>query len=386
MKFYLKPSKSDTCLIMMVIYDSQFKDSTFKYSTREKILKSQWNNKTNMPKSGNETLTHRLLEIQKDAVDFIRLNRKSLTRESLSSYLDSLRPNEGASISEESTILEKWAAYLDSLKGTINRRTHHNYVNCYKAFEGFMSNRKLTTVSQFDLKMYNEFKSYLNSKFAPNTAARILLNFKRALNYMSESGDKPSFNLSEIKYKETSGVQISLTLEELEKLEALELDSDLSDARWLFLLQCYTGLRVSDLMRLKDNIRNDYIIIETKKIRGKSVKQPLTKPVIRILEKCGGNPPLISETEYRKRIKQIYKLINPHGTIQVRKREGFVNVPIWQEISTHDAVRTFITICDQKGMAHSSISTMVGKSLATILKHYLVKSQTFAEKEMLEKW
>lgn len=372
---------------MLVIYDRQFKDGIFKYSTRERIPLNQWSNKNNMPKSGNDTLTHVLLDLQKEATNFIRLNRRTLSRESLSSYLDSLRPKEGVVVeNEEPPMLLKWKQYLDSIKGTVEKGTYHNYVNSFKTFSLFMEKRSLTKTSEFSLKMFNEYRGFLIANYAPNTVARRLNNFKRIIKEISNTGFNVPFSSDYIKYKETSGIQISLTMEHLGKVSNLELVGKLNDIRWLFVMQCYTGLRISDLFRLNDNIRNDHIVIETKKVKGKSVVQPITPTVKKILDMYGNKLPKVNEQEYRKGIKEIYRMVDPDSTIQIRTKDGFENVPIWQEISSHDAVRTFITLCDQKGMKHSSIATMTGKSLSTILKHYLVKSQSFAEREMLEKW
>ena len=385
MKFYLKPSKDSTSLIMMIIYDAQFKDGVFKYSTRERIEPRKWDRKNDMPKSSEESLTERLLELEKDAVSYIRQSRKTgLTREGLRDHLNGYRPKESSST--KASLVSEWEVYIKQVAGTVEPITLSGYINSLETFKDFMKHQVGLLPEDFDYRMYQGYLSHLRDKFKPNTVAKRLKHFKQFANYLEKMSVKIGFNKEEIEFKETAGTRIALTQTEYEAICKAEFEGDRNDARWLFILQCSTGLRISDLFRIQNNIQGNFILIETKKVKGNFLKIPITPIVRQILETYNYKLPVMYEQNYREHIKQIYKKINPDGKIQVRTKEGFEDRFIWEEISSHDAVRTFVTFCAQKGMTHASIAKIVGKSPATINKHYLVISQTIAEGEMLEKW
>jgi len=384
MKFYLKKSTGKEWLIMMLAYDARFKDRTFKYSTHERISPKAWDHKKNMPKPGNDSLTERLLEIQKDAMSYMRLNRRGLTREGLRDHLN------GSLLQEEIrpslSMVAEWEAYLKALKGSIDESTLRSYTDSFNSFDEFMKDKSVIPPREFDFRIYQKYAVVLKEKYAPNTVAKKLKHFKRFVTYLEKMGVRIGFDKDEIEYSETPGIQIALTQEEYDKLCGHAFDGKMNDMRWLFILQCSTGLRISDLLRLEKNIRGNYIIIETKKVKGNVITIPITPIVRQVLEKYHYQLPKISEQEYREAIKEMYKAINPDASIQVRTKEGFSDKPVWQEISSHDAVRTFITLSDQRGITHSSIAKMTGKSIKTIHRHYLVESQARAEKEMMEHW
>ena len=96
--------------------------------------------------------------------------------------------------------------------------------------------------------------------------------------------------------------------------------------------------------------------------------------------------PTISEQKINDAIKAIYKICFPANTIQIRKGNEFETVEKWRLISTHDAIRTFITLSAERGMTESAISKISGKTVAVISKHYLSQSQKVADKEMEKAW
>jgi integrase len=166
----------------------------------------------------------------------------------------------------------------------------------------------------------------------------------------------------------------------------LELSGTIDRARDLTLLQCYTGVRISDLFRLEYNIFNKKFQLETKKVAGNYITIPMTPSVLRIMEKYSYKLPKMSEKTYREYIKELYKRVNPEAKIQIRRNGEFKTVFVWEEISSHDNVRTFITLSAQRGMTISDIAMITGKTEKIILQNYLVESQKIAEESMLKAW
>lgn len=105
-----------------------------------------------------------------------------------------------------------------------------------------------------------------------------------------------------------------------------------------------------------------------------------------ILEKYKYQLPQVSEQKINDGIKAIYKMCFPKNSIHVRKGNEFETVFKWELISTHDAIRTFITLSAERGMTVSGISKITGKTIPVLIKHYLSQSQKVADKEMEMAW
>jgi hypothetical protein len=406
MKFYLKKSVAESHLIMGKLYDAQFSDGRFVYSTGERIRPSQWS--SGKPKKGHEDLSERLLEISKQAVSYIRLNRSHLSKEGLKKHLDSLRPKEIAPVKsvilEElpKTIIQLWSEWLDSLAGTVEPRSYQSYRSSLQTsvadakkkkkranFNNFLSDKKWLDIlpANFTITHYNLYVGYLRANSKPNTTAKRLKHFKAAMQHIQDDLKIPiGFDLNKIKYRETAGLKLSLTEDELQAyIDANTLPSHLVKVRDLAVIQCATGLRLSDRGRIDKNLRGSKIKIEAKKTRG-DIEIPITPAVRQILEKYNYELPTISEQNYRSGIKAIHKKLFPNQVIQVREGSDFRTVPVHEEISSHDMVRTFVTLSAERGMPIPSIAKITGKSIATLLKSYLVESQKVADKEMEKAW
>lgn len=409
MKYYLKKSVEESNLIMGKLYDKQFADGRFVYSTGERIKPSQWS-KDGKPRKGNEALQIRLNKISTAAAQFIQSNRETLTKEALKAHLDALRPKEKkapAAVEDAPKILVTfWAEYLASIKDTVEWRTFNSYSNSFETtispdrkdgkkgregvnFRAFLKKRGWENIlpAQFTATHYNLYNGYLKTNVKPNTAAKRLKHLKQFLGHLVNDLKIPvGFDPNKITYKEISGLKLALSESELQAyIDAADLPEHLVKVRDLVVIQCATGLRISDRQRIDKNLRGNKIVIEAQKTRSK-MEIPITPQIRAILERYDYQLPDISEQNYRDGIKAIHKKLFPNQTIQVREGSGYKDVYVWEEISSHDMVRTFISLSAQKGMEIPYIAAITGKSVATLLKNYLVVSQKEAEKSMEKAW
>ena len=91
----------------------------------------------------------------------------------------------------------------------------------------------------------------------------------------------------------------------------------------------------------------------------------------------------MSHQKYNEGIKKVFKELNEKATMKIRDDDGFKDVPVWRLASSHDAVRTFITLSAERGMPIPSIANLTGKTVPVLLKNYYVRSQRIAEREMV---
>ena len=398
MKFYLKKSDAESNLIMGKLYDSQFIGGRFTYSTKERITVKQWSKNDDMPKKGNEALTEQLLLIRKKATEYIRLNRSNLTKEGLKNYLDSLRPKETKpEKSKAGTIADLWKDYLTSVKDVVSPRTYFAYANSFMVlkekrkginFSAFLESKGWNNIrpDQFTITHFNLYHGYLKKNCKPNTVAKRLKHLKTFLTHLREDlGLKLGMDAARIKYKESAGLKISLTQEQLDKYIEAQFAPRLEKVRDLAVIQCSTGLRISDRGRIDKNIKDNKIVLRTQKTN--TAVEILISPIVRsILEKYNYELPKLSEQKFREGLKEIHASLYPTQTIQVRNGQEFNSVLVSEEISSHDMVRTFITLSAERGMSIQSIAKITGKSVTTLIKNYLVESQKIADQEMEKAW
>lgn len=302
------------------------------------------------------------------------------------------------------SIIFQWKDYLNSRKNSVKPITFSNQRNSLEALEAFLKKEKQETLrpESLTIKHLTKWKDYLNELYSPNTVAKRLKHFKSFLKYYQELGGQAGLSVSKIKYKETEGIKISLNEEQLEAFKIASIEGrnsfkvqrgketetiyvNLEHVRDLFVLQCNTGLRISDLKRIDKNITANKIAITQKKT-GKRVEMPITPTVRAILKKYNYQLPQIPEQKINMGIKEVYRTCFPQSKIQVRNGNEFDNIPTWTLISTHDAIRTFITLSAERGMTVSAISKITGKTIPVLLKHYLNQSQKIADLEMEKAW
>lgn len=179
---------------------------------------------------------------------------------------------------------------------------------------------------------------------------------------------------------------IHLSVEELRDMEGLQLNTALSITRDWFLVEAFTALRVSDIMRLKPvNLANDRIIIAAEKTN-EPVIIPL-HPILRsVLARNGGWPPTKARNTLNGNIKIIAK-----------KLKGFESMILWTEtrkgvrvdhytpkydmVSTHTGRRSFITNALQNGLTDGDVMKLAGiKSAATLRRYDKTTRQQVADK------
>ena len=166
-----------------------------------------------------------------------------------------------------------------------------------------------------------------------------------------------------------------LTEDEIEKLSNHEFKLQrLSDVRDVFIFNCFTGLRFSDLKRLnKNHIVNDRIRMRAYKNQ-KDIYVPLVKRTKAILEKHDYELPIVSEQKFNDYIKEACEEAGIKQQVELIKRaagEKTLNyLPKHKVITSHIAVKTFISLCGKKGISPKLVSEITGKSVEILIKHY----------------
>jgi integrase len=214
--------------------------------------------------------------------------------------------------------------------------------------------------SQLPLKLQNWCYGSPNN-FSQNYVAKILDILRTWLIEAKDLKIKDLSNAFESKaYKlsDTPVDSIALTFSEVVHLSELEIkDKRLDKVRDVFVFACLTGLRYSDVSRLKKinfqtltkkDARLSIIDIVTQKT-GERVSVPLHPIAKAVIKRNGGELPRVpSNQKLNEYLKELCELAQMSEVVQLRGNVGGKMVvktkAKFESISTHTARRTFATI------------------------------------------
>lgn len=157
----------------------------------------------------------------------------------------------------------------------------------------------------------------------------------------------------------------------------------LERARGLFLIGCYTGLRVSDFSRLRDAHIGRFITIKTQKT-GTSVVIPIHPVVREIINRGFDLSDTITDQKLNGHIKELCRLAGITQEVLINRNVGGQNVEVvmskYQLVSSHTARRSFATNAYKSGVPTIAIMKITGHTKeSTFLKYIKVSAQENAD-------
>jgi integrase len=397
MKFYLHHYTSKAGNRVMIEYHNAKIGGRFVYSTRFSVSSTFWDKKRQIAKKPYDYINEELSTLEEKIEEYMR-SLNNPTALGLRAHLDGITAKpERVDDPEPENLNTKpllWLYkdhYLLIMKAKITHDTYRAYLQSYtNGINPFLVSQGKSGIrcAHFTHSLYQSYEGYLRERYSPNSVAKMIKHFAMFMNFVQKDDVKFGVKRDDIKFREEPGLKISLSEEQLRIIKARDFKSDfLNRIRDVMLIQCSTGLRISDLFRFAKNSNNNRLTIVQKKT-GKIITMPLTKTAKEIIKRYKGEPPKFTEQRYRKGIKEVYRKIDKHGMIQIKdyKTGKFKDVFIHKEISSHDLVRTFITLSAAKGVPVPHIAVIVGKTEDVIYRHYLNVSQSDAEKEYVKAW
>lgn len=246
------------------------------------------------------------------------------------------------------------------------------------------------TFERIDKKFYREFVNWLQGKgFSANYTGSMIRDLKRILNKASEDEINTSNTFESFKVMSEDVFNIYLTEEEIQRIYDVQITEDiiieiqkenkrkllqkgnkiidtnqeqhvmitkaninrqidvLNRARKLFVVGCWTGLRVENYLsidpELQFDLENGFIHAIANK-NGPKLKIPMHKLVRQIVER-DGFPPTISQQKFNKQIKIIGMIAQINEKVIYSRTEGGRRVeysqPKYELITTHTARRSF---------------------------------------------
>jgi len=278
--------------------------------------------------------------------------------------------------------------YID--KANVGEGTKKDYLNTLMHLKAFDEYRgKSLSWKSADYQYYLELVDYLKEKkLKASTIDKIIKNFKLFLQQadlqdnISVNQDFKRIVSGKSLFAKTSREQtdhIYLNEDEIRQITDAEMPhTTMGIVRDLFIIQCWTGLRISDINRLeRGNIANGLLTIKTKKTK-ESVVVPVTKELQTILDKYPERlPEPPSDQHFNRQIKKIAELAEitepVMAEIKVNGMTVIKQVPKYELVTSHTARRSFATNLYRRGLPASQIMLLTGhKTEAAFLRYIKV--------------
>ena len=288
----------------------------------------------------------------------------------------------------DDNILTVFTAYADArlVEKGLTDGTNEVYKSLKALLKAYSPN---TTMKQIDDKWMQGLIIYMVSQGMTN---RTQSNYYRVLKTFLNANDI-SLNFTP-KFKVVENDVVYLTAAELHNIYTVKLKIENRDKKYseniasavrdIFVVQCLTGLRYSDMIHIyKENIQEDeegkYIVLITKKTM-KRLKIYFNDRACHILELWDWNLPHYKLEVMNRWLPEIAKQAGVKGRVEVVRTIGSKRVveykQKWEMVKTHTARRTFITLMLEAGENTSTIRSITGHTQLSSFSRYVAVSDT----------
>jgi len=392
-----KANKAGDCTVYVEcsVSNKGEKKKTVRIPTNIKVKAKSWSAKSQTvirAKSSDYTTINKMLLVQleqvKEIIAELTLKGRFQLSEIKRSYIQKTAP-------VTLDFFEIYDEFLDVKKSSMTRNGIKDYKTLKTHLTGFeVYRRNKITLSEIGIAFFEDFENYLSqlriekkikdsneveTKFiADGTVLKNLDTLRRFLNKQLDKGLPVNKNYKKFKIKDKPQPEL-ITLEEDEyRLLLTKIENErLEKVRKLFVLQCSTGLRYSDVIKIRKNhIRNNTIHMNSTKTRQK-LKIPLNDNAKEMLSDCNYDTSTISisNQKYNDYIKELCENVGinqPIMKITYRgKEEDEESLFKYEIMSSHHGRRFFITQNLINGVRPEVIMSMTGHVDFRSFKKYI---------------
>lgn len=327
-------------------------------STGVAILPRQWDEKNECVKLRNDStsLNKALMTIKNAAVDLLM----EMVQQG---YVDLSRLNDVFKPKVNDLTFHDYMRER-IYKRNVSENTRERYVCFYKIFvEEYGKMQRFAEITEAGVRDYDEWlhKRVVNGHLMQQSTIYSHHKYLRLFIYDAMTDgyvDKNPYQSKRIKIDHGEGGQIPcLTIEQVEKIESLDLVGFLEKTRDLFLFQCYTGLAFSDMLKFRlANYQQDkdgkYLIKGQRTKTDTTYIFVLSDKALAIVSKYKGKIPTISNQKYNQYLKILGQMIG---------------VPT---LHSHMGRSTFASTCLNEGMNTDVLKHALGHTTTIQTNRY----------------
>lgn len=348
------PNRAGLCIVYLNFYSSK---KYIRIPTSVRISPKQWDGKKVKSHVNAKELNNTIKQFRKDINDRAETATGRITKEYLM----------GGSGSVDS-VVSFFDEYIVLMKGKLSSGRLKRYEVVKRRVIAF---DKDVSFSEINLLWLQKFEAHIRPGLAANTINSNMKVVIAILNRASELGkvDKKQFEL----YRPPSyvdNIPVYLTEGQINafyKVVASSGNNQIQKAGYYFLLSCYAGYRIGDLMSFKysDRIIDRSIVLRAKK-NGNIVSIPIFPKLGEILEYCKDHPLSMSEKDMRERVKEIAKMAGIKADVKVRS-----------------ARHSFAMLMLDKGLNIDEVAELLGDS-KDVAKRYARITNKHLHKRVME--
>lgn len=309
-------------------------------STGVKVYPRQWDSRNECVKLRNDatSLNKALSDIKNDAITL-------LTEMSKTGYVDLARLNEIFKPKAYDLTFHEYMKDRIS-KRNVSENTRERYASFYKVFvDEYGKMKNFSDITEAGVRDYDEWlhKRIVNGHLMQQSTIYSHHKYLRLFIYDALTDgyvDKNPYQSKRIKIDHGESGQIpSLTIDQVEQIENLELDGFVGKTKDLFLFQCYTGLAFSDMQKFKlSNYSQDkdgnYLIKDKRTKTDTTYIFMLSEKALAIVMKYKGKIPAISNQKYNQYLKVLGQMIGVPTLHSHMGRSTFASTCLNQGMNT----------------------------------------------------
>lgn len=275
-------------------------------------------------------------------------------------------------------LFEQWIASSALTKSPNTIRTYRTTLRHLQAFE--KATRYKLSFAALNADFADKFTAYLIETAGLNDSVirkngAILKNF---LGFATDRGLNTNLAFKKFSWKHREPDVIALTRDEVRAIESLELPMGhyLDNARGLFLLSCYTGLRFSDVAALRrEHDKGDRLKVTTQKTRDTLIIPVTPKSRVLLNRLWAGELHPITNQKLNEFVKEVTQRAGVDAaTEHISYRGGqrhSQSLPKYELISSHTGRRTFVTLALESGLPWEVIMKATGHKDMKSFRRYI---------------
>lgn len=370
-------------------------DRLLKYSTGIFCEPTGWDKKKKLPKDAH--LKNSLVGLEKQIREIYSEIAEDYPQATLEDVWNKIKPTGEVRRAPKSPRVVDWIDhYLATSPYSPGYTRGVKLLRAHLTGKYLWKGRKIKTLKAFDpglrfdqltqTKIDALCKHLIDQGKSTSTVLKVIKFLKQVAKIAQDEGVKVgTLNFKAPKnYQRKARTEIRLTLDEILRIESVQVEDEYQDVvRDLFLLQCFTGLRHVDLMKLSpENIHEEYIEIKQQKT-SEYVFPTLNKYSKRVLNpylasaKDGHSLlfPQLSQQYYNREIKIIGRAAGLNEivrqTLYIGPTEKIQEVPKYKLITSHTGRRSYARMLAQLGLDEQIIAEELGHSTKSITQHYV---------------
>jgi site-specific recombinase XerD len=400
--FYLRPEMKDNKDLVPVYLIYQDKGRKFKHYTGQKVHSHDWDHEKQEVKSESDKASEINYQLRKQH-DKLKTAIQNLKDSGSGDSLENVKNHFKSyytSPASKNNFFELFEEFIFKAKELKKDSTILIYQSVLKDIHKFNEEHEYQLdFNKINGEFYEHFTNYLTEKLnnTNNTVSKKIKTLKVFLKYASEKKLVDYSSYYKFKTRTDSPVRVILSDNELSKIFNLNLSlrKELQDARDIFLFSCFTGLKFSEIMKLKHEDVKGGKVKMTNHFTGKEISIPLNNYASMIIKrhenlKLTYSFPQIQNVYMNKFVKELAKLAKIEKPVEITIHKGKEIIkqtkPKYELITTDTARFTFASLSLQAGMRPELLILILGQKNINSLLQYAIDSNPMKDIEMVNVW